>query len=178
MMCSVYPSRPFLLTTLALLVLVLAAWGCFVSLKADSPTVAARIVTCGFFAVALLACLVGLLVKQPLLRVDETGIAYHPKRFPKIEWADVLDVERVPLIEPTPDGLINHLREDWRPVNIFVTGSDKYLRRLPATMRQRQNVDKMTDAVRFRFAFVGRSPASAEVYECIRRHLDRRGMNV
>ncbi len=176
MTCSVYAPKTFLVTVSALLILVLAAWGYFIFPQADASPLW-RFGTGAFLAAVLLACLIGLLVRKPLLRVDETGIAYHPKRFPKIDWADVLDVERVPLIEPTPDGLINHLKDGWRPVNIFVVGSNKYLRRLPAALRQRQSVDAGTDAVRFQFAFVGRALASAEVYECIRRHLDRRGVN-
>ncbi len=168
MSCSIYASKPFSLAVLILSALA-AVFSRFV-LHAD------LFVTAGIIlGPPVLATVAILSLRKPIIRVDERGVAYHPRALPRIRWEDVAGVDRAPLVEPTVDGLIYHMEDGWRPVLVVLRDADKYLKRLPRAVQSGLIVERESADLCFRIDFTGLSPASAKVYECIRRHLAASG---
>ena len=165
MNCSVYPPRFHLLFLTAALLPLLAAWAYFV-LPAETIPFGVRVGMGVLLAAVPVACLVIFLTRRPVIRVDDAGISYYPRRFQIIRWPEVVGVERAPLIEPTVDGLLNHGKDGWRPVNVFVRASDKYLPESGGAADAQG-----ADAMRLQIRFAGLAPASDEVYACIQRRL-------
>ena len=165
MNCCVYPPRFHLLFLTAALLPLLAAWAYFV-LPTETIPFSARVGMGVGLAAVPIGCLVMFLLRRPVIRVDASGISYYPRRYQKIHWPEVVGVERAPLIEPTTDGLLNHGKDGWRPVNVFVRASDKYLPESGVAADA-----KGADAMRLQIRFVGLAPVSDEVYECIQRRL-------
>ena len=164
MNCSIYPPRYHLLFLAAALLPLLAAWAYFI-LPLETIPFGGRVGIGVALAALPVACLVTFLARRPVIRVDDSGISYYPRRYQKIRWPEVVGVERAPLIEPTTDGLLNHGKDGWRPVNVFVRSSDKY-------QPERGVVaDKTAEAMRLQIRFAGLAPVSGEVFECIQRRL-------
>ncbi len=169
MTCSIYASKPFSL--LLLLVSALAAAAAWFVFQADLR------LTAGIFAgPSLLAALLIVALRKPIIRVDQRGVAYHPRSLPRIGWADVAGVDRAPMVEPTVDGLVYHSEDGRRPVLVVLRDADKYLRRLPSAVQAGLMVERETEDVCFRLDFTGLPAASAKVYACIQHHLSAAGV--
>ncbi len=168
MRCSIYASKPFSLVLL--LLSALAAASARFAVHADLRVTAAILLSPPLLVAATI-----LLLRKPIIRVDEKGVAYHPRALPRIVWEDVAGVDRAPLVEPTVDGVVYHGEDGWRPVLVVLRDGDKYLRWLPSALESGLLVERAPRRVCFRIDFTGLSPASAKVYDCIRRHLDAAG---
>ena len=164
MNCCIYPPRFHLLFLSAALLPVLTAWAYFV-LPAETIPFYARVGMGGLVGAVAVGCLVAFLLRQPVIRVDDAGISYYPRRYQTIRWPEVVGVERAPLIEPTTDGLLNHVKDGWRPVNVFVRISDKYRPEGGAPTEDKAS------AARLQIRFAGLAPVSGVVFDCIQRHL-------
>ena len=164
MNCSVYPPRLHLLFVSAALLPVLAAWAYFV-MPMETIPFGVRVGMGVLVGAVAVGGLVAFLLRQPVIRVDAKGISYYPRRYQTIRWPEVVGVERAPLIEPTSDGLLNHVKDGWRPVNVFVRASDKYL------PEGGEAIDEEVSAMRLQIRFAGLAPVSDEVFDCIQRHL-------
>ena len=160
----VYPPRFHLVLLSAALLPLVAAWA-YLVLPQEGISFEARI-GLGVLAAALPAgCLVAFLLRRPVIRVDASGISYYPRRYQTIRWPEVVGVERAPLIEPTSDGLLNHGKDGWRPVNVFVRASGKY------QPEDGSPADEEIEAMRLQIRFAGLAPVSGEVFDCIQSHL-------
>ena len=164
MNCSVYPPRLHFLFVSAALLPVLAAWAYFV-MPMETIPFGVRVGMGVLVGAVAVGGLVAFLLRQPVIRVDAKGISYYPRRYQTIRWPEVVGVERAPLIEPTSDGLLNHVKDGWRPVNVFVRASDKYL------PEGGEAIDEEVSAMRLQIRFAGLAPVSDEVFDCIQRHL-------
>ncbi len=164
MNCSVYPPRLHLLFVSAALLPVLAAWAYFV-MPMETIPFGVRVGMGVLVGAVAVGGLVAFLLRQPVIRVDAKGISYYPRRYQTIRWPEVVGGERAPLIEPTSDGLLNHVKDGWRPVNVFVRASDKYL------PEGGEAIDEEVSAMRLQIRFAGLAPVSDEVFDCIQRHL-------
>ena len=164
MNCSVYPPRFHLLLVTAVLLPLLVAWA-YLVLPRETIPFGGRVGIGVLLAALPVACLVTFLARRPVIRVDDSGISYYPRRYQTIRWPEVVGVERAPLIEPTTDGLLNHGKDGWRPVNVFVRASDKYQ---PVNGA---DLDERAEAMRLQIRFAGLAPVSGEVFECIQHHL-------
>lgn len=164
MTCSIYASKPF---SLALLILSALA-----AALAEFVFHADLLVVAGILAgPPILLAIMILSLRKPVIRVDQKGVAYHPRSLPRIGWADVAGVDRAPLVEPTVDGLIYHLEDGRRPVLVVLRDADKYLERFPLGLQSGLIVERESADLCFRIDFTGLAPASSKVYDCIRRHL-------
>ena len=161
---SVYPPRLHLLFVSTALLPVLAAWAYFV-MPMETIPFGVRVGMGVLVGAVAVGGLVAFLLRQPVIRVDAKGISYYPRRYQTIRWPEVVGVERAPLIEPTSDGLLNHVKDGWRPVNVFVRASDKYL------PEGGEAIDEEVSAMRLQIRFAGLAPVSDEVFDCIQRHL-------
>ena len=161
MNCSVYPPRFHLLFISVALLPVLGAWAYFV-LPVETIPFGVRVGMGGLVAAVAVGCLVTFLARGPVIRIDDSGISYYPRRYQTIRWPEVVGVERAPLIEPTTDGLLNHGKDGWRPVNVFVRASDKYL----------PGGGGGAASMRLQIRFAGLAPVSGEVFDCIQRRID------
>jgi hypothetical protein len=130
-----------------------------------------RIIFLSLVGLASLAQVASLISPKPVIQIDETGIRYYPRWFPLIEWRDVIRAERLPLVQHIGNKTHTFIRDGLRPVNVFVRGVEKYLPRIPASMRKSLLVSNEMDCVRFELSFTSLSPLSEEVYECIQHYL-------
>jgi hypothetical protein len=93
-----------------------------------------------------------LIVRKPVLTIDEVGFIYHQARLPLIHWDEVVSVERRPRVERYASGASSTcVREAWRIIRIWVRGRPK-------------NVE-------WNISPIGLDTDSAKIYECICSHL-------
>ncbi|MBE7210873.1 MAG: hypothetical protein INR65_07615 [Gluconacetobacter diazotrophicus] len=164
--CSIYATKTFSLVPLLLVLSALAAAAAWFVFHQD-PQLVAEILA----GPPLLAALLVIALRRPVIRIDKNGVAYHPRSLPRIGWADVAGVDRAPMVEPTVDGLIHHPTDGRRPVLVVLRSPDKYLRRLPNALQTGLMVERETGDVCFRLDFTGLPSSSAKVYGCIRQRL-------
>lgn len=89
-----------------------------------------------------------LIVRKPVLTIDETGFTYHHARIPVIHWDDVVSAERRPRVERYAGGASSTcVREAWRIIRIRVRGKQ--------------------DNVEWNISPMGLDTDSAKIYECI-----------
>ena len=104
------------------------------------------------FASVVVVYLRWMIVRKPVLTMDETGFTYHRARLPLIHWDDVVSVERRPRVERYAGGATSTcVREAWRTIRILVRG-------------KQENVE-------WNISPLGLDTDSAKIYECIRSHL-------
>ena len=78
----------------------------------------------------------------------------------------------MPKVVQTAEGVhIRYLRDDWRPLLLYVRHPEKYLQRVPALLRTSFHSDKHPDCARFQIDFTGLRPGSGVVYESIQSYL-------
>ena len=166
--CSVYPSKSYALMMLAILLGFGALTGLFRPVMPGFVQV--------FFAIlvgtGIMGVLYSLLSRKLVLSVDETGIVYFPRWYPKFEWQDVVGVERMSRVEQETDGSIGSCVSDsWRPIRVVVRGREKYLQRIPKIMQFGLLSCEEPDCLNVMIEFAGLDTGSAKVFECIRTYL-------
>ena len=172
--CSIYASKSFSPVLWLLVLSALGAAAAWFAFHLDLRVVAEILVGPPLLAAGLVVAL-----RRPIIRVDQNGVAYHPRSLPRIAWPDVAGVERAPMVEPTVDGLVYHSEDGRRPVLVKLRDPSKYLRQLPNALQTGLMVERETaDTVHvcFRIDFVGLSPASVKVDQCIQHHLHAAGV--
>lgn len=107
----VYWSRPFLLSQLILML------GLDVVLFISRIEIPMVILAAGgiVFSAISIACLWCMILRKPVLTIDEAGFIYHRHRLPIVHWDDVLSVERLPRVQRGVENTSSSLREAWRP---------------------------------------------------------------
>lgn len=175
MNCTVYSSKTYSAVMLAGVLAMAAGFTWFFQRAEHLPffIVATFALFLGLGATALIYSLVS---GKPVVRVDETGILYHPRWLPLIEWPDIIAVERKPLTERTSDGTHTYLKDGWRPIWIIVRNPEKYLQRVPSLLRGGFYAPDHPGCARIEIAFMGMKPGSGVVHDYIRQHLARHGV--
>ena len=103
MRCTVYSSKAYCLVVLAILFGVGSALFHFYWWM----PIFVQITFWILLGLGILAVLYSLFSRKPVLVVDETGIGYQPRWYPKFEWKDVVSVERMPRVQKKTDGEIH-----------------------------------------------------------------------
>ena len=173
MNCSAYASRSHSLFLLAVVLAFSAGFVWTIARIHDLPLFWSLPVGV-MLAIALVAVVHGLVSRNARLRVDEAGVHYYPWIFPVIEWADVVAAERMPKVVRSPGEVHSSLREDWRPIRLFVRNPEKYLNRVPALLRPGLRLGAPPGCVRLEIDCAGLEPGSGMIYDCIQSHLAQR----
>lgn len=144
----VYWSRPFLLSQLILML------GLDVVLFISRIEIPMVILAAGgiVFSAISIACLWCMILRKPVLTIDEAGFIYHRHRLPIVHWDDVLSVERLPRVQRGVENTSSCLREAWRPIRLLIR-------------------DRGQGTTNITIHFFGMDADSVQIYECIQRYL-------
>lgn len=110
---------------------ILAGFAWVVYLVHSQMPIFVGVVSACLIGLGFLGVIYGLCSSSIIVSVDEFGIAYYPRLYPRFEWSDVVEAQLLPARMEMSDGSISLRTENKRIVMVTVRNADaKYTSRM------------------------------------------------